>query len=107
MKHAKAQLKAQKLSNAVMNDVMEEMEIMRTPICDHDGELHRWVAKQWKEMEKKAMEEGAVDLSGLGFTTSAAMAKQMKDQERRRQETKEKLAAQRKKREEEAKAAAK
>lgn len=106
-KCALAQVKAMKLSSEVAKAVMDEMEVLREPITDADGKFHRWVHEKQKELEDVALGEGAVDLTGMGFTTSPAAAKKMKDDARKKLELKERLAAFKQAKKEEAKRAAK
>merc|ERR1711924_256458 len=55
--------------------------------------FHRWVHAKQKEIEDKMLAEGAVDLAGMGFTSSPATIKDMADKAKRREETRKKLAA--------------
>jgi hypothetical protein len=107
LKLARAQLKAQGITGAVQKVIMDEMELMREPICDPTGKFHKWVMDKNKKMEEQMLAEGAVDLHGMGFTSSPAFVKAMEDKQKRDQDRKERLQAQKEKRKAEEKAAKK
>lgn len=93
MKCAAAELKKMGVPSDVYKDAMDQLEVLREPITDADGKFHRWVEAQQKEMEEKLLAEGAVDLHGMGFTSSPKMIKDMADKAKRREDIKNKLAA--------------
>jgi len=92
MKHAAAQLKTMKLAPDVAKDILQECEIMGEPITDADGKFHKWVEDKQREIEAKSLADGAVDLHGMGFTSSPQTIKDMQDKQNRRDAIKAKLA---------------
>lgn len=84
--------------------MMEELWALKEPMCDADGKFHRWVHEKNKAIEQKMLDDGAVDLTGMGFTSSPAMVKAMKDKAEKEAQRKERMLEQKKKREAEEKA---
>lgn len=108
IKMAGQQLKAQGMAAREKKEIMEQMEIMKVPICDADGAFHAFVHKKQKEIEARLVEQDdAVDLHGMGFTTSAATVKRWAVEKQQKEDRSAKLAAMKVARKEAAKEAAK
>lgn len=92
-KMAATVLKTMKLPSEVTNEILKQYDLLGEPVVDPGGKFHAWVDKKSKELEAKCLDDGAVDLHGMGFTTSPEMIKNMQDKADRAQATKDKLAA--------------
>merc|ERR1712187_647378 len=92
-KLGKKVLKDMKVSSDVIEEVMKEMDIMKTPMTDPGGKFHKWVMDRQAKLEEASAAEGAVDLHGMGFTTSPATVKKMQEEKRIAEERKAKMEA--------------
>lgn len=93
LKCGSAQLSKMSFPSDVKKDIMKELDIMKDPITDADGKFRQWVVQKQKEMEKKNLEDGAVDLHGMGFSCSREMMENMANKAKRKEELKARIAA--------------
>lgn len=93
------------MSSDVKKEIESEMEVMREPCTDTNGKFHRWIAEKNKDMEAKALAEGAVDVTGMGFTVSIETVRAMAAKAEKAEERKQKMLEARKMRQAQEKAA--
>lgn len=101
IKCGSAKLKSMNLPSDIKKEILKEMEVMKEPITDGDGKFDRWVKKKNAELEAKSKADGAVDISGMGFSVPLARIKEMEEKKRKDEARQQALAALKEKRKQE------